>query len=312
LRVGRMLKLLKNNKNLTILLKTLLFSVPSLLNVGSLLLLIFFVFSVMGMNFFGDVPMDGVWLTKYNNFEHFGTSMLLLFRCMTGENWNSIMFYLYHQGKYVAIPYFILFLVSCTYIMINLFIAVIIGNFEVAIRPDPEKVQQKHLEDFVEMWSRIHDDVGADDKDRLPCYTLIKLLHLLEPPLGIKGMAEVEMAKGDAGQRQLHRQFVLTVVRSLDLKEDSKGRVYFVDVLAALVRRIQAKKSGENLLQSMTVKQKHELLYRIKMLSNTKSLKKLESKMENEVFTEVDLTVEVNCALAVQVRFNYLYIYTII
>jgi len=301
LRIGRILRLVKSSKNLIVLLKTLFFSLPSLLNVGSLLFLAFFVFTIVGMNVFGTAERDGELFTEYNNFEHFGTSMLLLFRCMTGENWNDMMHYLQDQGYPVAVPYFALFLITCRYMMLNLFIAVILENFEAALAADPDKVQQKNLEDFIEVWAQIHDELGAEDKDRIPCYALVKLIHSIPPPLGIKNLPETDLALGDNGQRQLHRNFVLSFVRSLDLKEDSKGRVYFVDVIAALVRRSQSKtKGGTNVIAAMSNQQRQELLYRMRKMTKYKTLKKLETKMKDEVFTEVDLAVEFNSAMAMQ------------
>jgi hypothetical protein len=306
LRIGRILRLVKSSKNLVVLLKTLLFSLPSLLNVGSLLLLAFFVFTVIGMNLFGNVPRDGEWFTEYNNFEHFGSTMLLLFRCMTGENWNSIMHYLKGQGKSTAVPFFAMFLICCRYMMLNLFIAVILENFEAALAADPDKVQHNNLQDFIEVWADIHDELGAEDKDRLPCYAVVKLIHSLKPPLGIKNLPETDLALGDNSQRQLHRNFVLSFVRSLDLKEDSKGRVYFVDVISALVRRSGSKyKDGRNVLATMTTDQKHELLYRMRKMTKNKTIKKLEGKMKDEVFTEVDLAVEFNSAMTMQVGVGF-------
>lgn len=147
-----------------------------------------------------------------------------------------------------------------------------------------------------------HDELGAEDNDRLPCYTLVKLIHMLSPPLGIKGVPETELGWGDNGQRQLHRNFVLSFVRSLDLKEDSKGRVYFVDVIAALVRRSQIKlQGGRNVVAAMSTQQRQELQYRMRKMTKHKMIHKLETKMKGEVFTEIDLAVEFNAAMAMQV-----------
>merc|ERR1711998_785757 len=93
-RVARIAKLVKANQGLKALLLTLVKSLPSLFNVGSLLALLFFIFAVMGMNLYGDALQDGEHLRRYNNFETFGTSMITLFRCLTGENWPLIMYQL--------------------------------------------------------------------------------------------------------------------------------------------------------------------------------------------------------------------------
>ena len=71
--------------------QTLVYSLPALANVGSVLFLFFFIFAVLGMNLFGKVRVTGNFLNRYANFETFGYSMLTLFRMATGEAWNGIM-----------------------------------------------------------------------------------------------------------------------------------------------------------------------------------------------------------------------------
>jgi hypothetical protein len=73
------------------LIKTLIYSLPSLLNIGALLFLVFFIYSVLGVFLFKSVN-SGDTVTKYNNFHNFGMAMITLFRASTGENWYVIMF----------------------------------------------------------------------------------------------------------------------------------------------------------------------------------------------------------------------------
>ncbi len=63
---------------------------PAVANVGCLILLIIFMFVIIGMNMFSNVIYQKN-INENNNFEFFGLSILLLVRCMTGENWNFIM-----------------------------------------------------------------------------------------------------------------------------------------------------------------------------------------------------------------------------
>ena len=56
LRVLRVLRLVKGSPGLQRLFRTLLFSLPSLFNVGGLLALAFFIYAVLGMNLFGGAP----------------------------------------------------------------------------------------------------------------------------------------------------------------------------------------------------------------------------------------------------------------
>jgi hypothetical protein len=184
LRIGRILRLVKNSKTIMVLLNTLYFSLPSLLNVGTLVLLAFFVFAVVGMNLYGDSEPDGEFYNRYQNFSGFGPTMLLLFCCLTGENWNTGMYILKNQGYVTAVPYFALFLLVNRYMMLNLLIAVILENFENALKNDVEQIQQHHLLAFSTGWARICNELGANNPDVLPCFALVKLLHGLDKPLG--------------------------------------------------------------------------------------------------------------------------------
>ena len=65
-------------------------ALPTMLNVGGLLLLLFFIFGVLGMHLFGRVKR-GEFLNEHANFESFGSSLLLVFRMATGESWNGVM-----------------------------------------------------------------------------------------------------------------------------------------------------------------------------------------------------------------------------
>jgi hypothetical protein len=72
------------------LITTIVLMLPSLLNVVSLMLLIFFIFSVFGVQLFATVQF-GENLNAQANFRTFGNAMLTLVRCSTGEFWNGLM-----------------------------------------------------------------------------------------------------------------------------------------------------------------------------------------------------------------------------
>ena len=71
LRVSRLFRLIGKAKGLQALLQTITFSMPSLMNVFALLMLIFFIFSVLGVFLFNKVK-EGEILDEYMNFNNFG------------------------------------------------------------------------------------------------------------------------------------------------------------------------------------------------------------------------------------------------
>jgi voltage-dependent calcium channel L type alpha-1D len=90
-RVGRALRLVKRAETLRKLAKTLLATLPGLVNIGALLFMLFYVYAVMGMQLFAKVQY-GEFIGEQANMQTFWNAMLLLFRASTGENWNGIMY----------------------------------------------------------------------------------------------------------------------------------------------------------------------------------------------------------------------------
>jgi hypothetical protein len=103
-------------------------------------MLIFFMFATLGVFFFSDISSGSVINPEYKNFKRFGDGFLLLFAISTGEAWNEIMYDCYLApddctpgvdcGTPFAPAYFITFIMLVTHVMLNLFILVIIEQFE--------------------------------------------------------------------------------------------------------------------------------------------------------------------------------------
>lgn len=90
-RVSRLLRLINKYKGLKALIQTITFSLSSLANVFALLLLVFFIYSILGVFIFSDVR-EGQIINDYANFKDFGHAMMILLYIVTGEDWNRIMF----------------------------------------------------------------------------------------------------------------------------------------------------------------------------------------------------------------------------
>jgi hypothetical protein len=161
LRVSRLVRLIKRAPALRAQFLTLVYAIPSLINIGFLLFVIFFIWGIFGVELFGRVyhndgygnaitgnGNDGI--TKSVNFEYFSRSLLILYRVATNDNWGSIMLAAGAQGNLcdgsaaknqdgdftykcgsmgLAIVYFVSFGICGTLVMVNLFIAVILDTY---------------------------------------------------------------------------------------------------------------------------------------------------------------------------------------
>lgn len=152
-RIGRVLRLIKAAKGIRKLLFALIISLPAIFNIGALLFLVMYIYAIIGMSSFGDVKLNGA-LDDITNFQTFGNSMLLLIRLATSAGWNDILDGLLVEDPdcnpdyktlpdgtlekssfgdcgiaWLAIPFMVSYIVVIYLIVINMYIAVILENF---------------------------------------------------------------------------------------------------------------------------------------------------------------------------------------
>ena len=119
LRIFRILRLISVNDSLKKLLTALEGAIPSILNIVLLMFIIFYIYAVLGNQFFGDLQ-SGLW-------KNFSISMLTLFRIFTFEDWTDVM-YEAMEVYPLSWTFFISFIIINAFIVFNLFIAVIIDE----------------------------------------------------------------------------------------------------------------------------------------------------------------------------------------
>jgi voltage-gated sodium channel len=121
IRLLRVLRLVTTIPKLRLVVATLVHSIPSMVHVILLLAILFYIYGVLGY-----------FLYHQHDPEHWGTlgtAMLTLFQVVTLEGWADIM-RTAMQVKPFAWVYFVSFVVIGTFVVINLFIAVVINNLE--------------------------------------------------------------------------------------------------------------------------------------------------------------------------------------
>lgn len=146
LRSFRLLRLFKlarylptMQKQLTVMLKSL----DSVMTFLLLLSLFIFMFAVMGMHLFGGRLADAANMTytgatTRGNFDNFQMSVISVFQVLTTEEWNIMMYHAMHSTTFSASLYFIILIVVGTYILVNLFVAIMVEGFAT----DPEAIER--------------------------------------------------------------------------------------------------------------------------------------------------------------------------
>jgi hypothetical protein len=89
-KIGRMFKLVRRFNSIKIIFQTLLITLPAIANVSSLLILLLFIYSILGVELFSEVKHESP-LHDNANFKDFGHAFITLIRISTGENWHELL-----------------------------------------------------------------------------------------------------------------------------------------------------------------------------------------------------------------------------
>ena len=120
-RILRILRLVSAVPQLRLIIATLVRSIPSMGHVILLMSIIFYIYAVTGFHLFSEVDEE--------HWGSLGAALLTLFQMVTLEGWVEIMESAMEATPYAWI-YFVTFVLLGTFVVLNLFIAVVINNLE--------------------------------------------------------------------------------------------------------------------------------------------------------------------------------------
>uniref|UniRef100_A0A915PUS1 Voltage-dependent calcium channel alpha-1 subunit IQ domain-containing protein n=1 Tax=Setaria digitata TaxID=48799 RepID=A0A915PUS1_9BILA len=236
-RAARLIRLLQQGYTIRILLWTFVQSFKALPYVCLLIGMLFFIYAIVGMQVFGNIWLDATTeYNRHNNFQSFFNSIILLFRCSTGEAWQDIMMAC-TAGKYCAKPnsfeinlmkgptcgtqmsyvYFTTFVFLSSFLMLNLFVAVIMDNFDYLTR-DSSILGPHHLDEFVRVWA----DYDPAATGRIHYTDMYEMLRNITPPVGF-------------GRKCPYRLAYKHLIR-MNMPVADDGTVHFTTTLFALIR----------------------------------------------------------------------------
>ncbi|XP_035888300.1 voltage-dependent P/Q-type calcium channel subunit alpha-1A isoform X3 [Phyllostomus discolor] len=239
-RAARLIKLLRQGYTIRILLWTFVQSFKALPYVCLLIAMLFFIYAIIGMQVFGNIGIDvededsdedDFQITEHNNFRTFFQALMLLFRSATGEAWHNIMLSCLSGkpcdknsgiltpecGNEFAYFYFVSFIFLCSFLMLNLFVAVIMDNFEYLTR-DSSILGPHHLDEYVRVWAEYDPAAWG----RMPYPDMYQMLRHMSPPLGLGKKCPARVA-----YKRLLR---------MDLPVADDNTVHFNSTLMALIR----------------------------------------------------------------------------
>uniref|UniRef100_H2ZFQ9 Sodium channel protein n=1 Tax=Ciona savignyi TaxID=51511 RepID=H2ZFQ9_CIOSA len=234
-RIGRILRLIKGAKGIRTLLFALMMSLPALVNIGLLLILVMFIYSIFGMSQFAYVRRSGG-VDDIFNFETFANSFLCLFMITTSAGWDGLLSPMLNSeypycdpdlnngnpndtgdcgSPTTAIGFFVTYLIFTFLIVVNMYIAIILENFGVATEESTDPLGEDDFEMFYEIWERF--DPKATQF--ITYANLSDFVDSLDPPLRVP-------------KPNLHS------LNSMDLPMVIGDRLHCLDVLFALTKRV--------------------------------------------------------------------------
>lgn len=234
-RIGRVLRLIRGAKGIRTLLFALMMSLPALFNIGLLLFLIMFIFSIFGMSNFAYVKKQAG-IDDIFNFETFGGSIICLFEITTSAGWDGLLLPIMNSGPPdcdpnienpgtdvrgncgnpgMGIMFFCSYIIMSFLVVVNMYIAIILENFNVAQEESGDPLCEDDFDMFNETWEKF-DVEGTQfiEYDRL-----FDFVDTLQDPLRVAKPNRLRLV-------------------AMDLPVVMDDKIHCLDILLAVTREV--------------------------------------------------------------------------
>ncbi|XP_051808157.1 sodium channel protein type 4 subunit alpha B-like [Acanthochromis polyacanthus] len=248
-RILWVLRLIRFSRGIRMLVLGFVMSLPALINIGLLLFLMVFTFSVIGMFNFAYVRKEAL-INDLFNFETFGNSMLSMMMITTSSAWDGLLFPIMnlppdcdplkeHPGSVVVgdcgsplvgIVFFTTYITLFFLLVLYLFTAVVLETFNTRSPKDPEDhklLSDHHLQMFYKTWRKFDPDAS-----QLIKYSeLSDFCDALQDPLRIPKPNNIKLIQ-------------------MDLPLQPGDQIHCVDVLQALTAQAFGKSGQSDTLRA--------------------------------------------------------------
>ncbi|XP_051523510.1 sodium channel protein type 4 subunit alpha A-like isoform X2 [Myxocyprinus asiaticus] len=234
-RIGRVLRLIKGAKGIRTLLFALMMSLPALFNIGLLLFLIMFIFSIFGMSNFAYVKKQAG-IDDIFNFETFGGSIICLFEITTSAGWDGLLLPILNSGPPdcdpdienpgtdvkgncgnpgMGIMFFCSYIIMSFLVVVNMYIAIILENFNVAQEESGDPLCEDDFVMFNETWEKF----DVDATQFIEYSRLFDFVDTLQEPLRIAKPNRLRLI-------------------AMDLPIVTGDKIHCLDILLAVTREV--------------------------------------------------------------------------
>ncbi|TRY55661.1 hypothetical protein DNTS_016511 [Danionella cerebrum] len=234
-RIGRVLRLIRGAKGIRTLLFALMMSLPALFNIGLLLFLIMFIFSIFGMSNFAYVKKQAG-IDDLFNFETFGGSIICLFEITTSAGWDGLLLPILNSeppdcdpdfenpgtdvrgncgNPGMGIMFFCSYIIMSFLVVVNMYIAIILENFNNAQEESGDPLCEEDFDMFDETWEKIDPDATQF----IEYSRLFDFVDALQEPLRIAKPNRLKLIP-------------------MDLPIVSGDKIHSLDILLAVTREV--------------------------------------------------------------------------
>lgn len=226
----RILRVMSYGKEVLFLIETLVYSFPAIANVAALWFLVIFIYTVIGVSLYGEMPLDQSYsFGKYNehaNFATFGTGIVTLFRMSTGESWNGIMHDVMNVHPTSCI-FFFTYILLVAYLLFNLLVAIVLEQFHMEAEvSDPDEKTSSIVSLGGDQMAKFQDEWVRFD----PYAT--QFIKAVELPLILRRLPEELCVLDD----QSDSVAMLRCLSHLSVNVDLRGNIHFAETYIAIVQ----------------------------------------------------------------------------
>jgi Ion transport protein len=250
LRVTRLFRLIKTLETLQQIIFIIAYTLPAIINVLSLMMIIFFMYAVLGSFLFHSIT-TGNDINEYYNFKNFNYAMTILWRISTGEDYPIIMWdIVIPLGSHLYVIYFLSFIFIIQFVVVELFVSIILQEYEEFVTNPYNSLSlfTKDIKLFRKLWIK---DNPESNHNRIAREQLIELIRKIGK--------EFDFIPNDS------KIDIMKIIGSMNIDMDNEGYFYFNDVLFAVMKKKYTKKLERKgkynikILRMQEIKTKKEL-----------------------------------------------------
>jgi len=249
--VAKLSTLFQKVKMLRNIFQIFVLALPSIISVAALLIVVMYIFAVVGIFLFSGVKIQEE-LNPSCNFQDIFTAFTTIFRISTFDGWVSVMhdasrgispnFYCVNNPQYADVRenggdpigcglsyapvYFVIFIIVIPFMFLNILIAIVVESVTEIKNLSESVLSDERLNGFLEVWGK-YDPSGSG----FVLYSHVwNLLYEIQEPLG-------------ASEKEMNSKFYCAVtlwmlqLKLYRYKDSGKHFVAFYDVLEALVKK---------------------------------------------------------------------------